>query len=145
MANRFKLEREEGFTVAHFGLINGGGALIDRFICIFPEHTLKTQKENLAQYSDKVGLSKSAPPKWTPPPRTVSESSLTIPVVDFIHLAHWEDKYAEICFWNFSQGHVSDIVASSGDDVVTPFGVGLVRCGIELQRAFLEELCEGIQ
>lgn len=145
MANRFKLEQEDGFTVAHFGLINGGGSMIDRFTCILPEHALKAQKENLAQYSDKVGLPKVELPKWNPPPRTGDQALLTIPVVDFIHLAHWENRYAEICFWNYSQGHLSDIVAAGSDEVVTPFGVGLVRCTLDLQRAFLAELCEVIK
>ena len=88
MANRFKLETEEGFTVAHFGLVNRSGRLLDRFSCVFPEHTLTTQRENLVQYSDKIGIPKNAIPQWEPPDRE-AKGTLDLSVIDFVHVSHW--------------------------------------------------------
>jgi len=147
MANRFALEREDGFTVAHFGLVNSSGTLLDSFICILPEHTLKSLKENLVQYSDKIGLPKKKMPAWTSRPMIAAPGPdrLTIPVVDFIHVCNWHDAYAEICFWNFSQGYLADVVNSGKDKTVTPNGVALIRCKIDFQRAFLASLYEDAQ
>jgi len=141
MANRFAIEREEGFTVVHFGLVNRAGSLLDRFSCVFPEHTLKSQRENLVQYSDKIGPTKKKIPSWAAPARKSEETTL-LPVIDFVHVSQWDDAHAEICFWNFSQGHLADIVRAGGKEPIAPWGVALVRCEIDLQRAFLAALYE---
>ncbi|HEX3857087.1 MAG TPA: hypothetical protein VHY30_07315 [Verrucomicrobiae bacterium] len=140
MANRFTIEREEGFTLAHFGLVSRVGLLLDRLTCLFPEHTLLSLKENLVQYSDKVGLPKKTIPAWSPPV-WIDRDFSTLPVIDFVHLCHWDDAYAEICFWSYSRASAADI-ASVGkkDNFITPWGVALLRCEIDLQRAFLEKL-----
>jgi hypothetical protein len=141
MANRFALEREEHYVVAHFGLVTSGGLLLDQFRCILPEHTLKSQRENLVQYSDTIGVAKRVIPAWkTPAPVPPEKREFTIPVVDFIHLANWDDAYAEICFWNYSQAHLSDLVKSGSPDAFIPWGVALIRCEIDLLRSFLVEL-----
>jgi hypothetical protein len=100
---------------------------------------LEAQKENLVQYSDQVGLPKKQIPKWVPPIRESKDVSC-LPVIDFVHLCHWNDAHAEICFWNYSQAHLSDLNRLGREDPVTPWGVAMVRCGIDLQRAFLAEL-----
>ena len=139
MANRYAIEREDGFTVAHFGLVNRSNLLLDRFTCIFSEHTLKSQRENLVQYSDKVGLPKKKTPTWVPPFKE-AEAAVAVPVIDFLHLCHWDDAHAEICFWNFSQAHLSDLARMGKDQVLTPWGVAMLRCEIDLQRGFLADL-----
>jgi hypothetical protein len=142
-ANRFAIEHEEGFALAYFGLVNRSGLLLDRFTCLFPDYTLQTLKENLVQFSEKVGLPKKKIPAWNPPPiqsQTFSDLS-TLPVIDFIHLTYWDDAYAEICFWSYSRASAADVARSGKkDDAITPWGIALLRCEIDLQRAFLEQL-----
>lgn len=125
--------------MAHFGLVNRSGLLLDRLTFIFPEYTLRSQRENLVQYSDKIGLAKKEIPTWIPPVRG-ADDSFTIPVIDFIHVSHWDDAHAEICFWNYSQGFLADSVRMGSKEPLTPWGVALLRCEIDLQRAFLAEL-----
>jgi hypothetical protein len=138
MANRFALDCEEGFRVVYFGLVNRANLLLDSLTCIFPEYTLKRQRENLVQYSDQIGLPKEKIPKWDPPRRESKDVSL--PVVDFIHVSNWDDAHAEICFWNYSQGHIADMMRARKKDGLTPWGIALLRCEIDLQRAFLDAL-----
>lgn len=137
MANRFALEKEEGFTVAHFGLVSRKEALLDRFDCVFPDHMLTSQKDNLVQFSEKLGSSQKTIPTWDPPLRRDSE--MTMPVVDFIHLSYG-DLYAELCFWNYSQGTLGDIISAGQKAEISTWGVAMVRCDVDLQRAFLNEL-----
>ena len=139
MVNRFFLVREEGFLIAHFGLVNGVGEQLDHFACTLPEHSLKDLKENLVQYSELIGLPKSGCPKWSP--KTISkESDQMTPIVDFIHLTNWEDAYAEICFWNYSRASLADLGRTKQSEAVIPWGIAILRCGIDLQRSFLAEL-----
>jgi hypothetical protein len=140
MANRYALEPDDGFTLAHFGLVNRSGLLIDQLSCALPEHTLQSQKENLVQYSDSLGLPKNEIPSWRPSVRDYTKKEMNIPVVDFVHLIHWEDAHAEICFWNWSHAALSDLVRVGKPDQLLPFGVAMIRCSIDLQRAFLIEL-----
>lgn len=149
MANRYALEREEGFTLAHFGLLGRSGLLLDAFSCVFPAHSLENQKENLVQYSETIRLPKTKIPTWNPRDskefsmrRDASGLSQLTPVVDFIHVSSWQDIHAEICFWNFSQGHLADIVHSHSEEPLTPWGAAMIRCGIDLQREFLAGLYE---
>jgi hypothetical protein len=137
------VKRHDDFLVAHFGLIVEKSTLIDRFTCIFSGNTLETLKDNLVQYSDEIGVPKGKITPWNPSIPAWSETThLSFPVIDFIHLTNWEEKYAEICFWNYSHAHVADIVRSGQQEQISPWGVALVRCSIDLQRAFLKDLYE---
>ncbi len=139
-ANRFVLEREEGFVLASFGLVNRSGLLLDRFTCIFPDYTLQSLKENLVQFSEQIGLPKKNIPVWNPPPFQNTDLS-TLPVIDFIHLTHWDDSYAEICFWSYSRAAAADVARiGKKDDCIMPWGIALLRCEIDIQRAFLDKL-----
>jgi hypothetical protein len=146
LANRFAVAREDGFVLAHFGLVTKADVLIDRFTVVITDNTLKTLKENLVKYSDEVGLPKKEIPKWLPPARKAEESiSLLsyLPVVDFLHLCHGNDVDpvdAEICFWSYSQAYASDLSRVGKDQTLMPWGIALMRCEIDLQRAFLAEL-----
>jgi hypothetical protein len=55
MANRFAIDRQDGFTLIQFGLVSKTGLLLDRLTCVFPDPMLETQRENLVQYSDGIG------------------------------------------------------------------------------------------
>jgi hypothetical protein len=146
MANRFAIIRDDGFTITCFGLLSRDGKLLDKFACILSENTLENLKENLVQYSDQVGEPKRRIPKWNPPIRDLSVvehpfNLLTeLPVADFIHLCNWNDAYAEMCFWNYSQAKAADLMRTGNIGILVPWGVGLIRCSIDLQRAFLEQL-----
>ena len=140
MANRFKLIREEGFTIAHFGLVGEASRLLDKISCVIPADTLITQKENLVQYSDKIGLPKKKPLPWNPPEREITDASFSIPVVDFIHLSNWDDAFAEICFWNYSRAQASEMATAKIGDGIMTHGVAMIRCDLELQRQFLVAL-----
>jgi hypothetical protein len=140
MANRFAIQREEGFLLAHFGLVSGSSLLLDRLTCLFPDHTLNALKENLVQYSEKVGLPKKTIPSWVPPVWINNDFS-SLPVIDFVHLCHWDEAHAEICFWSYSRAAAADMaVMGKKTDFITPWGIALLRCEIDLQRAFLEKL-----
>jgi hypothetical protein len=66
MANRFSLQREEGFTIAHFGLVDGKKRLLEQNSFVFPAHSLENLKENLVQYSENLTVEVSKTPKWEP-------------------------------------------------------------------------------
>lgn len=138
MANRFLLEKEDGFTVAHFGLVSGKGVLLDRFTCVFPAHMLASQKENLVQFSANLPASQRTIPSWVPPVRRDLDSTM-MPVVDFIHLSYG-DLFGELCFWNYSQGTLSDIIQSGQKAEIPTWGVAMVRCDVDLEKAFLDGL-----
>ena len=139
MVNRFTLKREKGFVIAYFGLLDGNDVLIDSFSCIIPKSTLESNKENLVEFSEKIGPPKNKIPSWNPPKKSDSVT-MDNSVVDFIHLTNWEDAHAEICFWNYSRAGLSDLVNIGGTQVLTPWGIALLRCDIDLQRAFLVDL-----
>ena len=139
--NRFAIVREEGFALAHFGLVNGAGELLENLVFTFPESSLKALKENLVQYSDKIGLPQKPIPNWKPPAKS-RDSGYGFNVVDFVHLVNWEDAYAEICLWSYSQAQAADLAAAGKDAVVHPWGIILIRCSLELQRGFLAALYE---
>lgn len=150
MANRFAIQREDGFLLVHFGLVSKKDVLLDRLTCLFPESTLISLKENLVRYSENIGTPKKEVPAWVAP-AWVEADTKSLPVVDFVHLCNWNDAYAEICFWNYSQAYAADLTAlgSKRDDKkdgksdgIHPWGIALLRCGIDLQRAFLEQLYE---
>lgn len=140
MANRYFIQREDGFAVAHFGLADSNNKLIDYFRCVLPAHSLEAQKENIVQYSEKIGLPKVEMPKWTLPEREPRADLLTVAVVDFIHMTHWEDAHAEICFWNYSRANLADRVAIEKKVTVPTWGVALIRCKIDFQRSFCAAL-----
>jgi hypothetical protein len=144
MANRFALERDDGFILAHFGLVSKDGFLLDQFKCILPYSALKQQKENLVQYSDAIGLPQKELVAWKVPAQVAPEKrEFTIPVVDFVNLTVWDSDNAEICFWNFSQGHLSSLAQSGRLSEFVPYGVAMIRCEANLQRGFLVELYRG--
>ena len=141
MANRYSIQREEGFVLACFGLVSKKGVPLESFTCIFSDDTLKRLKENILQYSDVIGLPKGKKPDWTPEPAKENIFK-SFPVIDFIHLTNWEDTYAEICFWNYSQAQLSDLVQSNSKESILPWGVALMRCPLDVQRGFLADLYE---
>ena len=145
MVNRFALIKDHGFTLGYFGLVNEADKLVDKYACVFPDNTLASLRENLVSYSGTIGTAKSKPPAWTPKivdPDTRSGDSTLIGlgVVDFIHLTNWEDAYAEICFWSYSKASLADHINSKIDRPFPTWGLALLRCDLELQRAFLEAL-----
>jgi hypothetical protein len=63
-------------------------------------------------------------------------------VVDFVHLSNWNDSDAEMCFWSYSQAQMADMskVPVKDQQPMLPWGIALLRCEIDLQRAFLAKL-----
>jgi len=139
MANRFAIQREDGFLLARFGLLSKKEVLLDSLTCLFTNSSLLSLKENLVRYSESIGEAKERIPVWNPPPWTDSNSRM-LPVVDFIHLCNWDDKHAEICFWNYSQAYAADLTKTGKQSEINPWGIAILRCDIDLQRAFLEAL-----
>jgi hypothetical protein len=135
---------EEGFKVAFFALVNKKGALLDKFSCVFTDSTLETLKENLVTYSEQLPTSDKKIPNLDSD--AIGSSSINVdgwpsfPVVDFVHLTNWQDAHAEICFWNYSQASMADRIRTEKLVQMPTWGVALLRCKIELQRAFLEQL-----
>jgi hypothetical protein len=140
--NRYFVAHEDGFTVAYFGLMNKDGDLLDKFACVFSASTLAELRENLVTYADKLPSSTKTSPQWKP--RATDFNLLrelpNFPVVDFVHLSFGEDTDAEISFWNYSRASLSDRMRASQSVDMPTWGVALLRCGIELQRGFLESL-----
>jgi hypothetical protein len=144
VANRYHIDRLEDFTLVQFGLMVPNSGLINIIKVAVPDFTLESMKENLVQYSDQFDEADQIP-GWVPPQLTHEDDSW-IPVVDFIHVTHW-DENAEICLWNFSQGQVADMVNPKANPkgeeaTVFPWGVAMIRCKVGLQKAFLDALYE---
>jgi hypothetical protein len=139
MANRFAIQREDGFILSHFGLVDRSNTLMHHFVCVFPNFTLESQKENLLQYSDKIGDAKTTVPSWKAPPANDKD---ILPVIDFVHVTNWNDMYAEICFMNYSQAQAGD-AARVADSKIAAWGIALIRCSLDLQRGFLHALYDG--
>jgi hypothetical protein len=116
--------------------------LIDRFDGILGQATIEGQKENLVQYSELVGTPKKKLPDWKAEFDANESFESRFPVIDFVHVTHWEDKHAEICFMNYSQGMLGDL-SKAGESAMAAWGVALIRCEIDLQRRFLHDLYEG--
>lgn len=140
--NRYYVAHEDGFAVAYFGLMNQDGDLLDRFACVFSASTLADLRESLVTYADKLPSPTKQSPQWKP--RAADFNLIrdlpNFPVVDFVHLAFWEDAHAEISFWNYSRASLSDRMRASQSVEMPTWGVALLRCGIALQREFLESL-----
>ena len=140
MVNRFSIKRERGFIIVSFGLLDEEDLLVDSFSCIIPQSTLDSNKENLVDFSERIGPPKEPVPSWSMEKEKRKEFSLDNGVVDFIHLTNWDDAHAEICFWNYSRASLSDLTHMPGNQVLHPWGLALLRCDIDLQRAFLRDL-----
>ncbi len=142
MVNRLHLQREEGFVIASFGLV-ASNLLIDQACFVIPNYTIRSQSENLVPYSDRLTHSNISPPEWTPVIQRVEKGGLNVnllssfPVVDFIHVTHWEDVHAEICFWNYSRGRMGDFLRAGAKEGYSTWGVAMLRCDVNLQRSFL--------
>jgi hypothetical protein len=141
MANRFTLAKEEGFVLAHFGLLSKKNVVLDRFSCVFPDTTLDRLRDNLVNYSSDIKTPKTPIPPWPAPELKPNENgTLGLPVIDFVHVTNWGDAHAEICFWSYSQGQLSEFAAKK--QTMTPWGVAMLRCDLNFQREFLIELYE---
>jgi len=140
MANRFAIQRDDGFVLVHFGLVNREDKLIDSASCVFSDFTLAALRENLLQYSEKLPPVKVPIPAWKPPKMEEKVSIMSIlPVVDFVHVTNWADKCAEICLMNYSQGQAG-VGRPTGQESLLAWGVALIRCSIEFQASFLQGL-----
>lgn len=137
--NRYCIIREEDFTLCLFGLVGGENRLLEKWGYVVPDGALEALKENLVGYSDQVGSPKSKPPKWTLSSDEIERIG-NFPIIDFIHLCNWADAYAEMCFWNYSRAKASDLQFEGRGARMEPWGAALIRCSLDLQRAFLEEL-----
>lgn len=144
MVNRFHLARNSGFTLAHFGLLDDSGIVLDRIGVVLTDEVLNILRENLVFYSSQVGTAKKNSPSWVPKIVGLNEdgnrSFTPAGIVDFVHLTNWEDKYAEICFWNYSKAGLTDHLAFDSEKPYPTWGLALLRCDIDLQREFLEAL-----
>ena len=143
MVNRLNVERQTGFMIGRFGLMDDSGRLLESVGFIFTDTMLKELRENLVSFSAKIETANKKSPAWKPEVKQAAAESfagLQYGVVDFIHLTNWEDKYAEICFWSYSKAKLADHLASNINQPFPTWGLALLRCSIDLQHEFLEAL-----
>lgn len=146
-ANRFKVERHPGFTLASFGLVLNKNKVVFRCSFILTDNMLHSQKDNLVPYSEKIGQPKTDIPKWDIDEEEDQAAAWaasfggfsTYSVVDFIKVSNWDEREAEFCFCNVARGPLTESI-QFGEQQISLHGILFLRCNIDLQRAFLMEL-----
>lgn len=133
--NRFKVERDEGFRVVHFGLVSNSGVILDRYSCVFPRQTLDHNQKPLIEYLGRVGQpAQKAPPTWQVPAAEV------VNVVDIVSMAIREDL-AETGLFAFSLVAASAFKGATVEPLEAQPLV-LLRSNPETQKQLLVALYE---
>lgn len=134
--NRFRVEREEGFCVVHFGLVSKGGLLLDYYSCVLPRRTLEENHGRLLDYLERIGPAKEKLTAWQG-----AVAGQTPHVADTVSMAFTGDT-AETCFGVFSlvAAFVPRGVASDG--LHEAQGLALLRSSLEMQKQLIRALYE---
>lgn len=131
--NRFSVERVESLVIIHFGLLNVGNILLDRFSASIFQKELDALKENLMEYLGKVGSLGDAPAQWQAPP-------VLTPVALFNHVGVTSNpSVAELCLNNIVVRGIHELRQTTGGTMqVDP--IILLRSTQDLQKHLLREL-----
>src|SRR5206468_2608068 len=135
--NRFRVEREEGLCLVHFGLVSAS-ALLDSYSCLFPREMLKHNEKSLMDYLTRIGR----PEEKSPPVWKGAAVEKQVQVADIIQMS-FRGEMAETCFYAFSFCAASHVKKKNADDESMPAEpLVLLRCATELQKQFIVGLYE---
>lgn len=131
--NRLQVEREDGFCVAHFGLVSKSGLLLDSYSCVLSQHTLAQNQNPLLEYLARIGQSKpkKAQPWQMAPSREKTE------VADIINMS-FRDETAETCLSVFSMTAATRQRRSSSSDTLEAQPLVLLRSSVDMQKQLIE-------
>jgi hypothetical protein len=130
--NRFALQRIDGHLLACFGLVDDSSFLRDSYACMLTKQVLRESKESLGNYLGRIGVPKTSPSAWSPPPTPVTTDVATV-----INMGYTEE--AEIVLGAFAIGPAVQQVKGADKEIPVD-GVACLRCDVETQRQFLAAL-----
>jgi hypothetical protein len=93
--NRFAVERDMGFVIIHFGLVNKQNFLLDSYGSAISEADLLSQRKNCMDYLGGQGAMGEQPASWQPP------SEERVEVANHITMAH-QGQIAETVLFSIS-------------------------------------------
>src|SRR6266496_4671534 len=135
--NRLRLDRDEGFCLAQFGLVVASD-LVDSYSCVLSDDVLKQNQQTLVEYLNKLGRAEEgsvAVWKGVPTARSVD-------VVDVVTMA-FRGEIAETCFFVFSLTAATRATTGPlAGKPLTAQPLVLLRCTPELQRQLITSLYE---
>ncbi len=135
--NRLRVDREEGFCLAQFGLVVASD-LVDSYSCVLSDDVLKQNQQTLVEYMNKLGRAKEdGVVTWKGVP-----ASRNVDVIDVVTMA-FRGQIAETCLFVFSLTAATR--AATGPSAGTPLPAQplvLLRSTTELQRQLITSLYE---
>jgi hypothetical protein len=132
--NRFRVERDEGFTILSFGLISKSGVLVDSYCCTFTDEALENNKKSLLEYYGRGTEPRAPLVPWQGAPSPTKSD-----VADIVTMAS-HTNHAETALVLFSQvaatRNVHDGKPVPGQAVV------LLRSSTDVQKHLIKALYE---
>jgi hypothetical protein len=133
--NRLQVEHEDGFYVAHFGLVAKSGLLLDSYSCVLPKQALIQNRQSLLEYLARIGQSKQKHSHSWQGGRTGANTD----VADIISMT-FRDDLAETCLCVFSMTAAARQPRSSSNDALEAQPLVLLRSSAEMQKQVIEAL-----
>ena len=135
--NRFRVEREDGFCIVHFGLVASSGLLQDYYCCVLPHQTLQENEKSLVGYLGKIGEPKEkCPAGWQ---GVIAGQKAE--VADIISMSLRSDM-AETSFCVFSMTAASRFKPGGSTEALEAQPLVLLRSAVEMQKQLLVALYE---
>jgi hypothetical protein len=133
--NRFRVDKEDGFSVVHFGLVGASGLIQDYYCCVFMSETLKQNKQSLVDYLTKLGALKGdLPTVWQ-----VALPGHKTEVADIISMAH-RSGIAEIGLSIFSLISTLNVKPDDSKNILEAQPLALLRSDVETQKQLIADL-----
>lgn len=134
--NRFRVEKEDGFTIVTFGLVSSSGILVDTYCCTFTDEALANNRTALLEYYGRTGEPKTSTLPWQGVASTQKSD-----VADVVSMT-FQGKNAETALVLFA--HVAAFrIARSGESKQVPGqAVVLLRSSTDAQKQLIKALYE---
>jgi hypothetical protein len=134
--NRFRVEKEEGFSILSFGLVSNAGILVDSYCCVLTDEALENNKRSLLEYYGRTGEPKTQAVPWqgAPPPKKTD-------VVDVVSMTI-QGKHAETGLVLFSHVAAFKVVNAGAGKTVPGQAVVLLRSSTDVQMQLIKALYE---
>ena len=135
--NRFRVDRDNGFSLAQFGLFVASD-LVDHYSCVFCGDTLKQNQQTLIEYLNRLGRpAETKPVSW----KGITVSRQT-DVADVITMAYRGDV-AETALYVFSLSAATrSRKGAAAETSLAAQPLVLLRSSAELQKQFIVSLYE---
>jgi hypothetical protein len=133
--NRFRVEREDGFFIIHFGHMSSSGLLLDSYCTVLAPDALKNNRDSVLAYLNRIGQPKAAQPPWQG-----LVSGQRSDVADIIAMAG-RQEVGETCFGVFPMFVGSRMAASeAAGKTFDAEPQALLRSSLEVQRQLIVSL-----